>query len=870
MRKWSIAWLFVLLPLLLAASMALAAPQRHNLPSGLTVITSENHEAPVVSFQVWVRAGSAYERPGEYGITHLIEHMIFKGTPSQPAGQMARRIEALGGEVNAYTTFDHTNYHVTAASRNAGEALALLSDAVVNASFDPADLAREKEVVVEEIRKGQDSPDRRRSEEVFHLAFGDHPYGRPVIGGEASVRAITRQDILDYRARWYRAPNVVVVAVGHFQTDQVLPLIEKAFTGLPGAPATQFDLPPVALPPGPRLKVMRDKVRQAAVSLAWRIPGLPSEEDYPLDVAAAVAGEGRSSRLWARIKEKQGLVDAVEASAYTPAGVGLFEVEARLAPDKVPQAWPALIEQTISLAASPPGLEEMERARVNAQAQFVRGRQTMQGQANMLGYFELLRGGFEKAQEYLSRYRQVESGQVAAAARRHLRPELLSVVIQLPEGAPAPDEAQLRAKAAQIIAALPAESGVQEGRPLRTTLSNGLILVIKPQRALPLVSLVLAAPGGQEAESEEQAGLYQLWAKAVPRGAAGRSYEDLTDLLENHAASLSGFAARSTAGLTGSFLSQDWRLGLELLSEVWLGPSFPPEQVERAKAEQLARLRAQEDQPASRAFKQFRRLLYGDHPYGHDPLGSPQTLAGMDQKTLLAVHQRLRGPGGLVLCVVGDVDPEAVRAELERLLGGLQGQVAQPAAPAVQPPDQPRLEKLKDPKARQTQIILGYPAPSAVDPRRFAMELLEAVLGGQGGRLFEDLRDRQSLAYSVQPFHSSAWHAGVFGVYMGVGPGKEALALAGLAGHLERARRQPPSPAELERAKNYLLGTQAIDLQGYGAQAMVMAVDEIMGLGFDNHLKTPAMVQAVSARDIQKAAAEVLEPSHQVELTLGP
>ncbi len=868
-KRRRLGWL-VFLALLLLPAAALAAPQRHILPSGLTVILSENHEAPVVSFQVWVRAGSAYERPGEYGITHLIEHMIFKGSPSHPNGDMAKRIEALGGEVNAYTTLDHTNYHVTAASRNAGEVLGLLADAVVNASFDPVDLAREKEVVIEEIRMDQDSPERRLDEQAFRLAYGDHPYGRPVIATPESVRAITRQNILDYRQRLYRAGNVVVVAVGDFSAPKILPLIEKDFAGLPANSGETVTLPPVEPQAGPRLKIMREKVNQAAISLSWRIPGLPSPEVYALDMAAAVAGEGKTSRLWSQVKEKQGLADAVEASAYTPAGTGLFQVEARLSPDKVQKAWPALLEQTLSLMAEPPEPAEMERARVNNQADFVRSRQTMQGQARMLGYFELLRGGYEKAEEYLERYRLVRASQVAAAAQAYLRPEGLSMVVQLPEGAPAPDLAQLTAQAREVFAKLAPPPAVAQGGALRTQLANGLTLIVKPRRDVPLVSLVLAAPGGQAAETPADAGLYQLWAKAVTRGDKSHSADQLSALLEDRAASLHGFAARSTAGLVGSFLAQDWRLGLTLLSEAWLTPTFPAEQVQKAKEDQLARLRSQDDQPTARAFKQFRRMLYRDHPYGQDPLGSPESLAALDRQALIKAHQRMLGPQGLVLCVVGDVEPQAVRAELERLWPSTPGRAEMPAVATPAPPEHPRVESVKDAKAAQTQILLGFPAPAATDPRRFAMQLWEAVLGGQGGRLFRDLRDKHSLAYSVQAFYSNSWHAGSFGVYMAVGPGKEPPALKGLQAHLQRARQEPPEPQELERAKNYLLGVQAIAQQGYETQAMTMAVDELLGLGFDYYLKVPALVQAVTPEQMRQVAADVLQPNHLVELTLGP
>jgi zinc protease len=852
------------------AFSAHAAPQRHVLPSGLTVITDENHEAPVAAFQVWVRAGSAFERPGEFGITHLIEHMIFKGTPTQPVGSLARTIEGLGGEINAYTTFDHTNYYVSAASRFAPKVLQLLADAVVNASFDSAELKREKEVVVEEIRMNLDNPARRLSWAVMRETFGkDHPYGRPIIGSIESVRAMTRQNILDYRARWYNAPNMILVAVGDFKAAELLPLIEKAFQSLPTRQAPKMELPKVEVAKGPRILVMREKVRQASMVFTWLTPGLPNPEVYPLDMAAQVLGDGETSRLYANLKEKQGLVDGVSAYAYTPQGVGVFEVEAQTAPDKVNQAWRPLLKETLSIIKSPPKASELKRARVQLAASFVRGRQAMAAQARQLGYFEMFYGGFDKMFEYIERFKSVDAAQVAQTSQSYFTPDNMCLVLQLPQGADAPDLAQLQTAAAEAVKGLkPPANGTPKAT--KEVLPGGLVLIVKPQRALPLVAYTLAAPGGQENETDAQAGLYDLWAESLTRGAGGRTYQQLTTELEDMAASLAGFAGKSTCGLSGSFLSGDWQRGLELLAQVWLKPDFPKDQVAKAKTQQLAQLRAQQNSPVSRAFIAFRRLLYGDHPYAHNPLGTAGSLAKLGRDDLLAAHVKVKGPGGLVLSVVGDVEPGQVRAKVLELFGAAQGKVQATGVANVQPAAKPRIKAISDPQAKQTQIALGFATPPAKDPARLRLRVIQAILGGQGGRLFRELRDKQSLAYAVQPFVTVSAHGGGFGVYMAVGPGKEKQALAGLERNLERVRREEPSQEELERAKAYLLGSQAIDQQKYGAQAMDMAMNELLGLGFDYSLHYPKAMQAVTAAQVKATAQKVLAKKHQVELTLGP
>ena len=590
---------------------------------------------------------------------------------------------------------------------------------------------------------------------------------------------------------------------------------------------------------------------------------------YPLDMAATVLGEGETSRLWSNLKEKRGLVDSADADSFTPETVGLFEVEASLAPDKVEAAWPALLREAMGLISRPPTGAELKRARVNLAADFVRDRQTMQGQARELGYFEMFRGGFEKVAAYTQRFGAVDAAAVAQTVRRWFTPARLSVVIQLPEGAPAPDLAAIKkaAAAAYAQAAPPPQGG---DKPRRVVLDNGLTLLIKPARAVPLVSYLLIAPGGQAAEGPGQAGLYSLWSEAVTRGAGKLSYEALTRELEDMAGSLGGFSGKVTAGLAGSFLARDWRRGLELLATVWNQAGFPPEQVAKAKAEQLAALRAQQNSPVARAFKRFRRLVYGDHPYGRDPLGSPETLAKLGAKELRQAMERMRGPGGCVLAVVGDVDPGELTSEVKRLWGGLKGRAAAVKPPPVKPPAAPRRETVPEPQARQSQILMGFVAPGLGSGERWPLELADTVLGGMGGRLFEDLRDKRSLAYSVQPFYSPTLGGGVFGIYMGVGPGKEKAALAGINQHLARLRSQAPSPAEMARAKAYYLGRRAIGLQSYGAQAMAMASGEILGLGWLHYTTVPAKIQAVSAEAVKRAVDKYLDPAHEALLISGP
>jgi zinc protease len=846
-------------------------PVRFKLDNGFTVILKENHEAPVVAMQVWVEAGSAFELPNEYGITHYIEHMIFKGTPSDPDGEVAKRIEDLGGDINAYTTLDHTNYWAVTPSYAAEEVLEKLGDAVVNAKFDPEEMRKEKEVVIEEIRMGQDSPGRRRSKKLMAAVFGkDHPYGRPVIGTIASVKRYSREDVLNYRKRLYRAPNMLLIMVGDFDAAKMVPRIKRLFAPLDSKPVDEFVMPPARKGDGPSLVVMKEKVKQASLSFAWPIPGLPSDEVYALDMAGSVAGDAETSRLNAVLKEKLGLVDSVGAYAYTPKGVGFFSVSASLNPAKLDKAWPAMLEQILGFINDPPSADELNKARVALTSAFIRQRQTMKAQANNLGYFEMMRGGFEQVDAYTERYKKVTAQQVSAAIKKYLTLDNMRILIQTPENTSLPDLAELKVKAGNIYAKLAAKPAPVAQKAVKKELSNGLTLIVRPRNSLPLISYELIAPGGSAAENKNTSGVHSLWARTVTRGSKNYSYEQLAETLDSLAGSISASSGRNFVSMSGSFLAGDARKGLEMMADAWLHPSFAPEQIKRAKAEQMAALRRQQSSPQGRLFVDFRKVFYGDHPYSLNPLGSMESLAMLDRVDLQAAHQKMRGPRGLVLSVVGQVNPDKVADWAVELFGAGKGLARQPDYVEVKAPQEPRRKVVVDNNAKQTQIVLGYLAPSARNQDRHALSVLQTILGGMGGRLFRDLRDQRSLAYSVGPFYSQGYQLGVFGIYMGVGPGKEKEALAGLREHLDRVRNQPPSQEEMKAAKAQILGGLAIGLQSYGALASTLGNNQAMGRGYLYHKELPQKIRAVTAEDVRRVAAKYLDPLKEVRLTLGP
>ena len=428
---------------------------RYQLRNGLTVVLEPQHAAPVVALQVWVKAGSADEAPHEAGLAHLHEHMLFKGTARRGLGEIARAVEARGGEINAWTSFDQTVYHVVLASAFFAEGLDILSDAVRNSAFDPGELAREIEVVVEEIKRSADLPSRRLSRAMFETAFQRHPYRLPVLGSEESVRSFTREKVLAFFARHYTPENMVVVVVGDVEEVHARAEIERALGGSWGRPYGA--LPPRATEPPqtePRFALSREPVKEAHLALALPIPGIASPDLAALDLLAVMLGQGEGSRLNLGLRIEQALASDVYAYAYTPKDPGLLVAGATLPPETVGPALRAAVAELRRLQLQPLSPGDLEVAKAIIEADAVYGRETVQGVARKLGFYEAVAGGLDFEAKYYERVARLTADDVLDAARRHFVPQHLTVTGLFPHETPITD-AQIRALVEEAFAETP-------------------------------------------------------------------------------------------------------------------------------------------------------------------------------------------------------------------------------------------------------------------------------------------------------------------------------------------------------------------------------------------------------------------------------
>ncbi len=838
--------------------------EKFTLGNGLTVVIRENHSSPVVAVQVWVKAGSTTEPEERAGMSHILEHMAFKGTAKRGPGQIAREVEALGGEINAYTSFDQTVYHITISGRYLGNALDILADTLANSVFDADELSRELEVILEELRMNEDDPGRVVWKALFREAYRVHPYGRPVIGYADTIRKTTRDDLVSYFSNYYYPGNMVLVIAGDVDPGASRPLIEKAFLPLKGhaAPKSHGSVEPVQ--EGIRVNVQERDAKRAYLNLGFPGPSMRDEDVFAFDLLSSILGDGETSRLYREVKDRRGLVDSIGCNSYTPKDPGLLMVGATGGSKKTPEALRETLVQIFRMAAAPPAGDELARAKTSTESGFLYSLESQGALAGHVGSFEVTLGDAAFEEKYLRKIRAVTAGDILAVAKKYLKPERLNVSAVVPRGEVGiltADEIGKIAEEAwkEAMARDPADTGGKTPVVRKEVLPNGIRVIVRENRAVPVVAVEAGFLGGLRAEPADKNGISSIVAEMLTKGTKGRTASEISEAVENMGAELGGFSGRNSFGLHAKFMRKDIEQGFRLFTESLREPVFPGEEIEKKRQEVLGKIKRQKDNLAQSAFLLFLATHYGDHPYARNPLGREETVRGITRTDLVRFHERWSDPRNLVIVVSGDIGADEALGIIRKAFGDFPAREDfVPIAPMKVPPEEGIRRGEEQREKQQAHFVIGYTGARFGDTDRYAMELLGAALAGQGGRLFTNLRDKKSLAYAVTSFSSEQVDPGFFAFYMATSEDKLAGAIADTLKEIGDVRARGVTPEEFDRAKKWIIGTYEIGLQSNSAYAGKMASDELYGVGYEETFLAPEKTQAVTLEDVNRVAAKIL------------
>jgi zinc protease len=852
--------------------VALAPPTiRAVLPNGLTVLVRRDRSAPVVAVVTYVKAGYFDETDAQVGIAHVLEHMYFKGTPTRGVGEIAKETMASGGYLNAHTIYDHTSYYTVLPAGKLAEGLAIQSDAYANSLIDAGELARELEVIIQEARRKTDAPSALAAESLYALLHDRHRIRRWRIGEPDRLREFTRDDVLGFYRTYYHPGNTILTIVGDIDPDATVSLVESYYGALPDQPIARDRGPVEHGEPGLRYREWSGDIAQAQLLLGWRTGGTLDPDTPLLDIAAAALGGGRASRLYRAVRERQ-LASSVSAYNYTPTDVGVFVVHAETPRGKTRDAARAAWAE-LQAEFTP---AEIERAQRLFEAQWARRTESMEGQANHLAEWEAL-GDWQLGEQYLARVLSATADDVTAALRRRIDPSQTSALVHRPNDAPevgdlfaalrtdlpAPVQAPERVPgdAAPARATLAFEYEIAGVRVYRTP--SGVPILVRRKAGAAMTHLGAYAFGGARNEPSELAGLTTLVARSAIKGTTTLTAAEIAARAEFLGGTVSASVGSENFGWSMSVPARGAESALALLADVVQRPAFPESALETERSLVLADLAALRDDMYRYPVRLATAAAFAGHSYGIGTLGTDASVRGINAAAVREWHtaQVLAGP--TVIAIVGEFDPDEVAAVAAAEFGALRASVPVPiAAPGW--PAGPRQEIESRDKA-QTALAMAFPGPARGDSERFAAHLIATMASGLGGRFFDALREKRSLAYTVHAFATERLLAGMFIAYIATSPTREDEARTGLLAEFGKLRDALVGADELARAQTYTIGAHAIRQQS-GASVLADVIDAWQfGRGLDEIDEFEARVLAVTPAQIQAVAQRYFDPSRIVE-----
>ncbi|MDR2075936.1 MAG: insulinase family protein [Desulfovibrio sp.] len=862
------------------SASASSGPLVTRLANGLTVAVKKDDRFPLVSLRLYVHAGSAYEEDGEAGISHLLEHMVFKGTAKRPKNSAAADVEAKGGYINAATSFDYTVYLTDMPGDSWKIGLDVLKDMAFHPALDPLELEAEKEVVLAELKRGEDSPGQRVFRMVQRIALQDTPYRNPIIGYEPIIRELTAERIRRYIDRHYQPQSMLLLICGAVDEAEALAEAEALFGALAN---TREISPPSPLQPRPsafRAAEEKGPWTKVHLALALPVPGMSDARSPQLDVLARILGGDATSRFYRSYKYDKRLVDTISVSNYSFERLGMFLIQATLDPDKLAPFWETLVRDLADLQRAAFSREELDRARLNIEDDLFRSKETISGYAEKMGFFQFFDKGEQGESNYLRLVRDTDQAILSDLAASLLRPENLSLAVLLPENAPplpgkgpAADGSAFSAWAGQTLAELwpsgpaaaaaPDSGGVAPAEIL--SLGQGRTLILLRDQTLPYIAADLLFSGGDSLLTEKNQGLGAFTASLLTKGTTTLSATDMEEFQADRASSLSASSGRRSFTLSLSAPAGFAADMFALLADVLASPGFREEEADRVRENQAAAITAREEQAIPLALRRMFPFFFPSHSYGFLNLGESARVAAFTAKDAAAFwSEQIAYPWVLAVC--GNFDRDALLKALDAF------PVPRKKALSLEPPRWGRMKNLdlRLAERNQAHLFLVFPTVGIGNPDEPGLDLLQNILAGQSGLLFRDLRDTQGLGYTVTAFPWKADKAGALIFYIGAEPDKLDMAEQGFRTIIERLQTDPLPAKELERGNRQLSGDYYREHQTLAARSGEAASLTLFGHPLDSPRNLILAASRITPAELQALAQKYLRPDAAYRVRVLP
>lgn len=864
------------------------------LPNGLKVLIKEVHSAPVFTLQVWYKVGSRNEHTGITGTSHLVEHMLFKGTRKHGKGEFSRLIKSKGGLENGATWIDWTNYWELLSSEHLELALELEADRMTGALFDPKEFQAERIVVHSELEGDENDPDTLVYQDVYATAYKAHPYRWPTIGWTSDVENVRRDRVYQYYRTYYQPDNATLVVVGDVDPARTMALVRKYFGRLlrgPKPPSVYTTEPPQH---GERRFTLRREGTAERVMIGYHIPEITHPDTYPLMVLDQILSGGRSSRLYQSLVEGQ-LATSTWSSASSARDPGLFLVSATAREGiSAAQIEKALLDEVEKAKAAAPSADEIARAKNQLEAYLVFQNDSVSGQGEQLGYYETV-ASWKYLDTLPPKIKAVTADDLQRAAKKYLGQDNRTVGWFVPTGPPAggaerggaPLDLRFRKPYGPAAGYLASAGTVKplpvpirpkrKSGPARVVLRDGMVVIVQENHSNRTVAIRGSLKAGGCFDPPDRKGVASFTAEMLSRGTKRRTALDIAKETDFVGASAEMSADTESARFSAKGLSKDFGLLLDVLSDELRNPSFPQSEIEKLKGEIISRLGQEKENPEKTAARQFGRMIFPKgHPYRPQTVEENQAAtAAITREDLAAFHRDYYGPESAVIVIVGDVKADEAVTAVERYFGdwrriGLPRKVEIPRTPLAAKPSKeviPMMDK------SEVDVIFGHAGQLArTDPDYYAANVMNHILGASSleSRLGKRLREDMGLVYFVYSRFDASLGDGPWAVSFGTNPANVDKAIAAADEVIRRYIEQGPTKKELDQAIDYIVGVFPIRLETNDGVANVLLAAEFYGLGLDYVRRYSAIYRSVTMEQVRSAARKYLHPDRRALVIAGP
>ena len=859
------------------------------LKNGMTVVVNEYRALPVVSILTYVKAGYNTEPPDAPGISHILEHMLFKGTSTRALGVIRQDTQALGGILRGSMDYESMSLETVVPSMQWKKALEIQADLLLNPAFDPEELKRETEAALLEMRGEQDMPDAFSGEKLFELGFPGH---RLRWGATAeSLRSITREKLLDYYKSFFSSSRTILVVAGDVAASEVL-----------NTAVQLYDKPKAAgeKPIPAREEIKQNTFRYAEVRGAIQLPNLLfgfhtcpiASEDYPaMEVLRAILGVGEGSVLSLRLRDQKKTILDGSADLLGFGDMGYLTIRMTVESKDIDKSEIGALTEVELIKNKEPEAADMERAQAQLERMYWDRLQTVTGRSRLLALYESL-GDWKGMDRYLSRLRQVKPEDVSRMAAKYLKLENCSLVEYLPAveeprsltsetafrtfrellGPSAEQEASEREHQTQLALDVPSRSGSFKFSEVRSQFQTASVLrgpdlFIKEDHTAPVIQMGFFFPGGKLLETNENSGITNLMLHTMLRGSQNRGPDRYLRQMEIYGGHIEPAVAGDYSGFLLSILSRNIDAGLELLGEAIKTPKLDKDELSRQKQIQMAVLRAAKDSVAGHPKMLIEQALFKNHPYSFAPEGNDKSLGGISAEMMQAWYQsEVKNKKPLVI-ILGDTQGTSLAGYFVKNFSGSRFQDVKLPENFVKPLEQKVLIEQNWEK-NESLVLLGFQAPPEGDEDSFPVALLQSYMSGSGGKLPVEICDKERLAYEITMEYQRGIRGGSVVVSVATSPANEEKVLKAVEEKFNRLLNSPLLYRDYRSAVNSALGVHWIDQQVRYWQIASIVKKVLSGKGIDEFLAYPTHIQDVKQDDLQEIARRVFNFEKSVTLRM--